>query len=366
MSIKFSEFTSPGLVRSINQDSYIAESADEFGLFAVADGMGGHSNGEVASRRLVEELKKWWRVFIAERFDFERAYDELKAIINNVNLSIYEEYTAKGTTCGTTIALLFIYRDRYMIINSGDTRIYFKAGSRMTQESKDHVYGKESVISGAMTAKEAESSPNRDKLTAAVGCRQELKLAVASARVKNGTFFICSDGVYKYCSDKFISSAIGRKDTVSFIAEAVNKGGAGDNFTFICIRLSGFKAGRSAAPRISVPAAAGIAAAAAVAAAAVSAAVTLHISSAAEKNGIDQLRDRISEDPNDLAAYIDLAQLYQSSGEEEQVREIVEEYMKASENRSADAEALENELENMIDDLTDPVDIFTGTIGESE
>lgn len=239
MKIEFTEFSSLGLVRSVNQDSIFSAVKDDYGLFAVADGMGGHTDGEVASQRLIECLKKWWEDFSSEIYDFERCYADLRKVINDVHNSIYEEYTLKGNTCGTTVALVFIYSDRYIVINSGDSRIYSRDGFKIKQESKDHVFGIESVISGKMTIEEAENHPNKNKLTAAIGCKKELKFYIASAPIETDQFFICSDGVYKYCNESDISSAMRKKDIVNYISDIVNSNGASDNFSFINIRIDG-------------------------------------------------------------------------------------------------------------------------------
>lgn len=238
MNIKYIEFTSQGLVRSVNQDSVFSAAENEYGLFAVADGMGGHTSGEIASRRLTAALEEWWNGFCDEIYDFNKCYDDLRGVIDNVHKSIYEEFTEKGTICGTTIALVFIYSDRYLIINSGDSRIYSKNGMKLKQESVDHVFGVESVISGTMTAEAAKKSPNKNKLTAGVGCKKDLKIYIASAPLKARQFFICSDGVYKLCKRSDISAAMRKKNIISFLSKKIEKNGAADNFSFIRINIS--------------------------------------------------------------------------------------------------------------------------------
>lgn len=236
MRIEYVAFTSPGLAHRNNQDSIFAASKGEYGLFAVADGMGGHYRGDLAGRRLTDELKSWWNKFINVMYDFDKCYDELRRIMYDVNESIYNEFSSQGNICGTTVGLVFIFRDKYIVINSGDTRIYSKCGFTIKQESRDHVFGKEAVISGILPKAEIDISPNKNKLTAAIGSKKELKMYIASAPLKSKCFFICSDGVYKFCSYSKIKFALSMKDPQQFICKTVEKNGAGDNYSFIKIK----------------------------------------------------------------------------------------------------------------------------------
>lgn len=237
MRIEYKEFTSPGLIRTVNQDSLFAATIGEYGLFVVADGMGGHSCGEIASTRLTGALAEWWDDFSHNLYDFDKCYEDVQSVLENVNESIFNEYTAKGTICGTTVAALFIYDNTMFVINSGDTRIYSSNGFKFKQESRDHVFGREAVISGRMTEKEAKKSPDRYKLTAAVGSKKELKMYASCFPLKYDKFFICSDGVYRYCRNSVIKAAMIRKFPEKKISAIVNKKGASDNYSFIRIKI---------------------------------------------------------------------------------------------------------------------------------
>lgn len=237
MLIEYVNFTSCGLVRQINQDSIFAASKDEYGLFAVADGMGGHFKGEIASGTLIDMLKTWWQEFITEMYEFDKCYDDLRQIMYDTNEKIYNEFSNKGKICGTTIGLVFIFNDRYIVINSGDTRVYAKYGLKITQLSKDHIYGKEALITGNITKKEITASPNKNKLTAAIGSKKELKMYIVSAPLKGNVFLICSDGVYKFCNFLNIITAMLIKDPQKYITKVIEKNGAGDNYSFIKINI---------------------------------------------------------------------------------------------------------------------------------
>ena len=237
MKIEYTEFSAVGSVRKVNQDSIFSAAEDDCGLFAVADGMGGHIGGEIAGQRLTEALNEWWNGFVPENLAFEKCCDELRSVICRVHKSIYDDYTAKGTVCGTTVALLFIYSDRYIVMNSGDSRVYSRKFFGIKQESADHVFGTESLISGELDPNEIKKHPDKNKLTAAVGGKKELKLYIASAPLKTREFFLCSDGVYKNCRKRDIFAAMCRKDVIKFVSDMIEKKGSPDNYSFIRIRL---------------------------------------------------------------------------------------------------------------------------------
>lgn len=238
MKISFSQFTSRGAVRSINEDSVLAVSNDNYGLFVIADGMGGHFGGEIASGRLTEEMKKWWDSFCMEQREFEVCCDEIKDILKNVNDSIYSEYSKSGKICGTTVALILIYEDRYLLINVGDSRIYSLDKGKVRQLSADHVFSAEERLKGRLTDSEINEHHNKNKLTSAIGCTETFKMNVRTAPLDRCIFFLCSDGVYKYCDEKNIKAAMRESDperSSDYICERVEEGGAGDNFSFIKI-----------------------------------------------------------------------------------------------------------------------------------
>lgn len=239
MNISFSQYTSAGLVRQNNEDSLFAAENDRCALFAVADGMGGHFGGELASGCMTEALGQWWKDFERSPIEFKDCAESLRQVITEVNEKLYSKYSLKGQTCGTTIALLMIYADRYILMNAGDSRVYCMRRGKVIKESVDHVFAAEARMAGEMTESEINSHKNKDKLTSAIGCRAEFKLNVKTAPLtENSSFFICSDGVYKYCSEKDIKKFISIKDhtgTKAAVKALVEENGARDNFSYIKI-----------------------------------------------------------------------------------------------------------------------------------
>ena len=238
MNLSYSEYTSAGLVRQNNQDSIFSATKDKCGLFVIADGMGGHFGGEIASGMLVNAISEWWEK-LTEETKFGDCCEQIKNIIEEINTAIYSQYSSQGKICGTTLALLFFYNDRYLLINAGDSRVYSYKKGHLSQESIDHVFSEEKKITGELTAEEIAEHRNKNKLTSAIGCKKNFKMNIKTAPFdRKTTFFMCSDGVYKLCNDKLIRRAVKIKDgavMTEFLKNNIEKNGASDNFSFIKI-----------------------------------------------------------------------------------------------------------------------------------
>ncbi|MCD7730011.1 MAG: serine/threonine-protein phosphatase, partial [Oscillospiraceae bacterium] len=232
MNIEYIKYSDTGLVRQVNQDRIFAVSGKDCGLYVVADGIGGHFCGEIASSKLINAFDCWWKEFSEEKSEFHRCADELKEIILRINSEIYNEFSAKGKLCGTTVALLFICGGKYVIINIGDSRIYTLRGGKLNKETVDHTILAEAKIRGKQPSKDA-----KDRLTSAVGCQKELKMSIKTASVRASPFFICSDGVYKYVSGRDIVKFMQKRnlDGAERLCNRIIGNGAGDNYSFILV-----------------------------------------------------------------------------------------------------------------------------------
>lgn len=237
MKITYTELSEIGAVRTVNQDRIFSAVDGYYGIFSVADGMGGHFRGEIASTRFIEAVKSWWQSFIAEKYSFEECYEGLKNILFRINQEIYTDFTSAGLICGAAIAILFIYSDRYIVINSGDARIYKKRGIMAVQESKDHNFKSEAIISGRYSKAEINNFSGKNKLTAAVGGNEVPIFFATTSPLVSKCFFICSDGVYKACSKFQLTLAMKKKSVCKFIKDIVESKGAADNYSFILIKI---------------------------------------------------------------------------------------------------------------------------------
>ena len=162
-----------GLVRKVNQDSIILKINDYAGIFVVADGMGGHSHGEIASKMITKTMEDWWNHFSEEKYDwdFEKMVYAIQSSLSYANKEVFRNYN-QNMVCGSTFAILFLYRDRYAVIHAGDSRIYLE----------DQGFGcitVDDVWENQPNLKEEEkrdtSHPNYGHLTNALGIFEKLK-----------------------------------------------------------------------------------------------------------------------------------------------------------------------------------------------
>lgn len=240
-----------GKKREVNQDTIGMYQKDDTALFVAADGMGGHTNGEKASRIVVAQLEDWWDSFSPGIYEYEflKMLSAVEQVIEYANKRIYEEYNRNGI-CGTTVVVLFIYQNRYGIIYAGDSRCYLgyphkgllSRGGKWEQITTDEVWENCSDLSSK--ERKMKNHPNRGKLVNAVGIGKEVRCrAITDVILPNAFFLLCTDGLYKFCADKLLWDSIKKcKDRKSMeravdkLIEKVYENGADDNASMIIVR----------------------------------------------------------------------------------------------------------------------------------
>ena len=234
MKLKWGASTDVGMVRQQNEDSYLAEE----NLYVVADGMGGHNAGEVASALAVTTLKAGARSGIdsVERF---------RELVQQANTAIYtaslDDSTQSGM--GTTLTALSIVageEPRVLVANVGDARTYLWRNNALTRLSVDHSYVQELVNEGIITPEEARVHPRRNIVTRALGIDRSVVVDVFSHLVRTGDrIVLCSDGLVDEVSDADIAIVLGQhsdpQDTSEALVMVANTAGGRDNTTVIVI-----------------------------------------------------------------------------------------------------------------------------------
>ncbi len=243
LSFEVGSLTHPGKVRGRNEDSCLVRS--DAGFWAVADGMGGHEAGDLASRILVESLNAIERPEAA--LDLLEQCEAQIAQANQRIMALSRE--RNGATIGTTAALLLVRDEHYACLWAGDSRIYLIKDGTISQLSRDHTEVEELVVAGALSREDAEKWPN-NVITRAVGVAEELELEIVTGRADPGdTFVLCSDGLTKHVRDnEILEYAAGRNTQTAcemLLEQALERGGL-DNVTIIVVRLL-------SAPRSSEP-----------------------------------------------------------------------------------------------------------------
>lgn len=243
MRMEFAGKSDIGLKREINQDAICAFQKDGAGLFAVADGMGGHRDGEKASRKVIEVLSDWWNLFspVLYKFDFRKMMSSIGQAIEYANKRIYGEWGREGI-CGTTVTVLFLYGNFYGVLYAGDSRCYLGYGKRWEQITVDEVWENQPGLSEQ--DRRMKNHPNRGMLSNAVGVRENIQYRVITDYALSGAVFVlCTDGLYKFCPDKVIRNYARQgkggkeiKKAVEELMARVYGNGAGDNVSIVIVK----------------------------------------------------------------------------------------------------------------------------------
>jgi protein phosphatase len=234
--------------RSLNQDFYVVDPA--LGLFAVADGMGGHKAGEVASELAITTLKAFITSTAggephAGPFEYDpgrsTAANRVAAGMRLANRKVYDagRRDPQLAGMGTTIVAALVDGDRIVIGHVGDSRAYLLRGGRFSAMTRDHTWV--AAMLAAEPNARTEDHPMRHVLTSGIGMREDVTPAVTEQAIEAGDcWLLCSDGVHGYTRDDLLASAL-RLDSPEAAAEravraALDSGGS-DNATAIVLRF---------------------------------------------------------------------------------------------------------------------------------
>lgn len=237
--MKWSCITDTGLVRALNEDSLCL--LPETGFFAVADGMGGHRAGEVASNMALQIIKRELDKRLSRG---EKPEDALVDSIKGANTSIYEKsaQNPEWAGMGTTITASLKLESEVLIGQVGDSRAYLLRGNKITKLTEDHSLVQEMVKNRGITEEQAFVHPQRNVLTRALGTGPYLEVDLYRVKVNPGDLLLlCTDGLTGYLrQDELfdIVSTAPELDTAvdRLLKKAIQSGGA-DNITIILVEL---------------------------------------------------------------------------------------------------------------------------------
>lgn len=238
------------MVRSGNEDSFFAEADARRGVFMVADGMGGHAAGEVASEMAVQICAR--ALLQLESVVQADAADRTAQSLRDANRAIYDRMLAENDKqgMGTTASVLVLSDDRYLIGQIGDSRIYVLRDGALIQITKDHSYVQEQVDAGLLTPEQARYHPYSNVITRCVGAGETVEPDLYAGEVKAGdVFLVASDGLTGMVDDRRLQQILLARSgpgriVDSLIAEANGRGGL-DNITAIVVQVVGL-AGQAA------------------------------------------------------------------------------------------------------------------------
>ena len=223
-----------GLVREQNEDTVLVD--EQQGIFILADGMGGHNAGEVASLLAAETLRDALQGQTASA-------DLLRLAFRRANRAVFERQLGEESLSGmgTTLTALWEAGDHVLLGHVGDSRAYLYAGGRLRQISEDHSYVADLVRAGAITEEEAFHHPRRNVITRAVGTDESVRADVVEILKAPGEkWLLCSDGLTDLVRDPEIAEILAQFSGQEAVEQLVDKAllyGGKDNVSVLLVEV---------------------------------------------------------------------------------------------------------------------------------
>lgn len=231
-----------GKVRELNEDNYSIVTGD-CNFFIVADGMGGHNAGEVASQMAIEKIKDHILKYLPHEQEEEQIKGILYEAFNRANKEIFnkakEEIDCDGM--GTTATAAVIINDRIFIGHVGDSRAYIINNGEIEQLTLDHSLVAELLRKGSISEREAMQHPQKNVITRALGSSESVKPDIFSVSFKKSdVLLLCTDGlsnfIDKYELERYVLEIDDCQECCNYLVDIANQRGGFDNITLIIIK----------------------------------------------------------------------------------------------------------------------------------
>lgn len=242
MHLAVSARTDTGRLRKGNEDNLYADANEYRGLFIVADGMGGHAAGEIASQMAVDLIASE----LADLNDLAGADagNRVSQTLRLANRQVFQRTTSEvdKTGMGTTASALLLSDTRYLIGHVGDSRIYLVRDGEMKQLTRDHSLVQEQVDAGIITAEQARHHPQSNVITCCIGMSTDIDPDIITGDTRVGdVFLLASDGLTGMVEDKRLQQLLESRATPERIVNAMitqaNNNGGIDNITAIVVKV---------------------------------------------------------------------------------------------------------------------------------
>lgn len=235
--------TNIGLKRDNNQDTVYCDK--ELDLYIVADGMGGHKGGKIASKMSISLLRKY--ISNTKKVPTShRLKGVLKNIVSNISKDVYEmgKSTIELENMGSTLVAVFIKDNKSYLMQVGDSRIYLYRKPHLWQITEDHSLVNEQLNSGIITKEEAKKASYKNVITRSIGVTRTVEADIYERELKDGDLFLlCSDGLTSMISDEEITKTLNKmsnlEDGVNNLIEKANEAGGDDNISVVLVEIRG-------------------------------------------------------------------------------------------------------------------------------
>lgn len=248
MKYKTATISESGKVRSHNEDSLLVRrkkiGKEELLLAAVADGVGGLSYGDKASQMVVDKLNLWWDSFVCKlqgRPDLQMVGDMLKFVLENIHVNVCEEMERLQAKMGSTVSLIFICGNEYLICQVGDSRIYLVDKKKVLRLTVDQTWCQRELDAGNLTEAEVVGHEKSHVLTNAIGIKTPFYSVLQRGCLRKGQrVVLCTDGyysevsIYELCPKRFRRDLQKELDQT---ANIIHQGEAADNYTAVLIEV---------------------------------------------------------------------------------------------------------------------------------
>lgn len=245
--------TNVGMKRSHNEDNFAV--IDDDHLYVVADGMGGHASGEVASKMAIDTLRDFFKATSADpeatwpyKMDKSRGYEENRLItsVKLANLRIFEaaQRDPKLRGMGTTLVGILVVDDGVLIAHVGDSRAYRIRNGSMVQLTEDHSLLNDYIKMKKLTEEEIKNFPHKNVIVRALGMKESVKVDTLLDHPQPGDLYVlCSDGLSGPVTDDEIQTIVtgtnDLKEACQKLIERANSNGGPDNITVVIARVVG-------------------------------------------------------------------------------------------------------------------------------
>ncbi len=239
-AVSVASITDVGIVRKANEDSF-GSMTGEINLFVVADGMGGHQSGDVASSMAVEALISAVQNSTDSRKD--NLLNVLKDAVSNANKKVYDFAKANGKDMGTTIAASLLYGDTLYTANVGDSRAYLIRNSEAIQITKDHSLVARLVEMKMAEPKDVRNHPKGNVLLRTIGTDPKVDVDGYQTKIRKGDYLLlCTDGLWNQVYEDEIAHIVKRagslQDACKEFVRVANERGGPDNITAIVVKIN--------------------------------------------------------------------------------------------------------------------------------